>query len=90
MRHFSSSASPLIIKEMERPSEVIETIHGLFKIVTYESNTPLCYNCWYKHRKVSGAPCVDGKWCSGLYSSLLPLKIENDIPASEAKRTGSR
>ena len=68
-----------IIKEMYRPSEKVVTPHGVFNIVKHDPQKgdlrATCYNCFYKNRKVSGAPCVEGKWCGDLYSSLIPSTL---------------
>lgn len=62
------------IKKMDRDYKIVHTIHGVFEIKTNarteSSNAPLCYGCFYKHRKGKGAPCVTGSWCGGLHDYL--------------------
>lgn len=78
------------IKQMERPKEFITTIHGLFRIREFDPNKgearPQCYECFYKNRKVTGAPCTNGTWCGNLYSSLIPVRLTKE--GKELERSG--
>jgi len=89
MREFSGNDN-YIVKEMDRPKEIVNTIHGKFKIITFDplknDLRPTCYQCFYKNHKVTGAPCVEGKWCGGLYSSLVPIRLnEEGVKLQNAK-----
>ena len=78
MREFSGNEN-YMVKVMYRPSEKVVTPHGVFNIIKHDPQKndlrPTCYNCFYKTRKVAGAPCVEGKWCGDLYSSLEPSTL---------------
>ena len=66
------------IKEMDRPKEIVHTIHGRFIIATNDpkfSNAPTCSGCFYRYRKGIGAPCVENTWCGNLYQYLNPFAL---------------
>ena len=68
-----------MVKDMERPKNFVTTIHGDFSIETYDRKggctTPMCYDCWYKKRRTTGAPCVEGTWCGHLHQYLVPVRL---------------
>lgn len=81
------------IKDMDRPSPIVETKHGLFLVRAIdayprENNTPICTGCWYQDRdktgmrrkQRSGAPCSPGtqSWCGDYVSILIPKKLNNE------------
>ena len=64
--------------------KVIKTIHGSFAIETNDLDAingwrQTCQGCWYRYRKIKGAPCVEGKNCGDLYSYLVPIKLVKSI-----------
>jgi hypothetical protein len=89
------------IKEMLRSKDKVVTPHGVFNIVKHDPERgdlrSICYNCFYKNRKVSGASCVEGKWCGDLHSSLEPstltqkgLLLQEDTKVKTATKIAAR